>query len=61
MNQLKDRLIKLVTKKREEEEKGHYYFMRKNKRSMLAIKNEEKDRVVSTSLAGKIRELKIYE
>lgn len=61
MNQLKDRLIKLVTKKREEEEKGHYYFMRKNKKSMMALKNEEKERVGSTSLAGKIRELKIYE
>ena len=35
--------------------------MRKNKRSMLALKNDEKDRVVSTSLAGKIKELKIYE
>lgn len=32
---LKERLIKLVTKKREDEEKGHYYYMRKNKRNAL--------------------------
>jgi len=35
--------------------------MRKNKRSALGLKMQEREKIVSTSLAGKIKELKIYE
>ena len=59
MNQLKEKLIQIVTRKRVDEEKGHYSYMRKNKKNLGPMKKIERDS--QGSLPKSIKALKLYE